>query len=68
MGRAFRAISAGRVALAQHRHVQPPLERQQLLDPEPAQEAEIDRAATEGDVLTVVELEAVSLERERRPA
>ena len=38
------------------------------VDAEPAQEAEVGGAAAERDVLAVVELEAVALERERRAA
>ena len=47
---------------------QPPLERQQVVDADPAQEAEVRGAAAKRDVLAVVELEAVALERERRAA
>ena len=57
-----------RVPLAQHGNVQSPLERQQLLDADTPQEAEVGGAATQRDVLAVVELEPVPLEREGRTA
>ena len=56
------------LALAEDGDVEAALQRQQVLDAEPAQEAEVGGAAAQSDVLAVVELEAVALEGEGRAA
>jgi hypothetical protein len=60
--------STRRLALAQHRHVEPALQREQVVGLDPPEEVEVGGAAAQRDVLAVVEPQPVALERERRAA